>query len=202
MKPEPETAQPTPPETTEDRAPLILIADDEPLNVELLKRRLEWEHYSVVTARNGSDAVEKAKLFLPDLIILDVMMPVMDGLQACRVLKDNSMTRDLPVIFLSALDDTETTVNGLSLGANDFISKPFRPEELIARVAVAIRLQTRTRPTPAQRGRSTPARRSRARDVDVRRAHGFAQSLRLAACASTRTLRGASLPAPALVPDD
>jgi diguanylate cyclase (GGDEF)-like protein len=69
------------------------------------------------------------------------MMPVLDGLQACRLLKEDPATRDIPVIFLSALDDTATKVSGLSLGANDYISKPFRVEELLARVAVAIRLK-------------------------------------------------------------
>jgi two-component system cell cycle response regulator len=69
------------------------------------------------------------------------MMPVLDGLQACRLLKEDPATRDIPVIFLSALDDTDTKVRGLSLGANDYVSKPFRVEELLARVSVAIRLK-------------------------------------------------------------
>ncbi|MGH9902701.1 MAG: diguanylate cyclase, partial [Pyrinomonadaceae bacterium] len=128
-------------EPPEGRTPLILVADDEPVNLSLIKRRLEWEKYEVVTARNGREAVDKAVETHPDLIILDVMMPVMDGLQACRILKDARATQTIPVIFLSAIDDTETKVNGLSLGANDYISKPFRVEELIARVRVAIRLK-------------------------------------------------------------
>jgi two-component system, cell cycle response regulator len=121
--------------------PLILLADDEPVNLALIKRRLEWEDYRVETAEDGGQAVEAAKRVLPDLVILDVMMPVLDGLQACRLLKEDPSTRDIPVIFLSALDDTDTKVNGLALGANDYISKPFRVEELLARVAVAIRLK-------------------------------------------------------------
>jgi two-component system, cell cycle response regulator len=124
-----------------ERAPSILVADDEPVNLALIKRRLEWEHYQIHTAEDGRAAVELAKRLRPDLIILDVMMPVMDGLQACRLLKEDPSTRDIPVIFLSALDDTATKVSGLSLGANDYISKPFRVEELLARVAVAIRLK-------------------------------------------------------------
>src|SRR5947209_657823 len=123
------------------RPSVILVADDEPVNLALIKRRLEWEDYRIETAEDGGQAVEVAKRLLPDLIILDVMMPVLDGLQACRLLKDNPSTRDIPVIFLSALDDMDTKVNGLSLGANDYISKPFRVEELLARVAVAIRLK-------------------------------------------------------------
>ncbi|HEV7892215.1 MAG TPA: diguanylate cyclase [Pyrinomonadaceae bacterium] len=123
------------------RTPLILVADDEPVNLALIKRRLEWEEYQVETAEDGGQAVAAAKRLLPDLVILDVMMPVLDGLKACRLLKEDPSTRDIPVIFLSALDDTDTKVNGLALGANDYISKPFRVEELIARVAVAIRLK-------------------------------------------------------------
>src|ERR687883_242240 len=123
------------------RAPVILVADDGPVNLALIKRRLEWEDYLIHTAENGGQAVEVAKRVRPDLVILDVMMPVLDGLQACRLLKEDPSTRDIPVIFLSALDDTDTKVNGLSLGANDYISKPFRVEELLARVAVAIRLK-------------------------------------------------------------
>lgn len=126
---------------TDARTPVILVADDEPVNLALIKRRLEWEEYRVETAEDGGQAVESAKRLLPDLVILDVMMPVLDGLQACRLLKEDPSTRDIPVIFLSALDDTDTKVNGLGLGANDYISKPFRVEELLARVAVAIRLK-------------------------------------------------------------
>src|ERR671917_948446 len=129
------------PHEAEGPTPVILVADDEPVNLALIKRRLEWEEYVIHTAQNGSEAVEKARRLLPDLIILDVMMPVLDGLQACRLLKEDAMTRDIPVIFLSALDDVDTKISGLSLGANDYISKPFRVEELLARVAVAIRLK-------------------------------------------------------------
>ncbi|HEY0079175.1 MAG TPA: diguanylate cyclase [Pyrinomonadaceae bacterium] len=125
----------------EEPTPLILLVDDEPVNLALIKRRLELEHYKVVTAENGREAVERARAVSPDLIILDVMMPVMDGLEACRRIKQIPETSHIPVIFLSALDDMELKVNGLSIGANDYISKPFRAEELIARVRVAIRLK-------------------------------------------------------------
>ena len=141
MNPEPQTTLDGAREIGVERAPIILLADDEPVNLALIKRRLEWEEYDVHTAENGREAVERARSLLPDLIILDVMMPVMDGLAACRFLKEDSLTHDIPVIFLSALDDMETKVNGLSLGANDYISKPFRAEELVARVGVAIRLK-------------------------------------------------------------
>jgi diguanylate cyclase (GGDEF)-like protein len=129
------------PDARGGRQPLILVADDEPVNLALIRRRLEWEHYRVETAEDGGRAVEAARRVLPDLIILDVMMPVMDGLEACRLLKEDAATRDIPVIFLSALDDTDTKVRGLGLGANDYVSKPFRVEELLARVSVAIRMK-------------------------------------------------------------
>ena len=128
-------------DATEERMQTILVADDEPINRALIQRRLEREGYRVLTAQNGGEAVEKTKESLPDLVILDVMMPQMDGLDACRLIKEDARTRDIPVIFLSARDETEMKVSGLTLGANDYISKPFKAEELIARVHVAIRLK-------------------------------------------------------------
>lgn len=128
-------------ELAEERQLTILVADDEPVNRALIQRRLEREGYRVLTAQNGSVAVEKTKATLPDLVILDVMMPEMDGLEACRLIKEDEATRDIPVIFLSARDETEMKVSGLTLGANDYISKPFKAEELLARVHVAIRLK-------------------------------------------------------------
>jgi two-component system cell cycle response regulator len=140
MKTEPLQGEPTA-EARGGHQPVILVADDEPVNLALIRRRLEWEHYRVETAEDGGQAVEAARRVLPDLIILDVMMPVMDGLKACGLLKDDPATRDIPVIFLSALDDTDTKVRALGLGANDYVSKPFRVEELLARVSVAIRMK-------------------------------------------------------------
>lgn len=128
-------------ELAETSSPTILVADDEPVNRALLQRRLEREGYRVLTARNGSEAVRQVKEVHPDLVIMDVMMPEMDGMDACRLLKESEATRDIPIIFLSARDETEIKVNGLSLGADDYISKPFEAEELIARVHVAIRLK-------------------------------------------------------------
>lgn len=120
---------------------VILVADDEPINRALLQRRLEKGGYKVILVENGKDAVEAAQNLLPNLIILDVMMPVMDGLEACKRIKENASTNDIPVIFLSARDEIEIKVNGLILGANDYILKPFKAEELMARVDVALRLK-------------------------------------------------------------
>ncbi|HEX8652606.1 MAG TPA: diguanylate cyclase [Pyrinomonadaceae bacterium] len=119
----------------------ILVADDEPINRSLIQRRLERAGYHVLTAQNGQEAVEKTRERLPDLVLLDIMMPVMDGLEACRLIKGDVTTQDIPVIFLSARDETEVKVSGLSLGANDYISKPFKAEELLARVDVAMRMK-------------------------------------------------------------
>ncbi len=141
MNTEPRTDMGTSATGRDEHPPVILVADDEPVNLALIKRRLEHEHFTIHTAQNGGEAVERALEMQPDVIILDVMMPILDGLQACRMLKEDSRTRDIPVIFLSALDDTDSKVNGLALGANDYISKPFRAEELIARVQVAYRLK-------------------------------------------------------------
>jgi two-component system, cell cycle response regulator len=125
----------------QDAVATILVADDEPINRSLIQRRLERAGYHVLTAQNGQEAVEIARASLPDIVILDVMMPVMDGLEACRLIKADASTRDIPVIFLSARDETDVKVSGLSLGANDYISKPFKAEELLARVDVAMRMK-------------------------------------------------------------
>lgn len=121
-------------------APTILVADDEPTNLLLIMSCLEREGYQVLSARNGQETIDKVRQAPPDLIILDVIMPVLDGLQTCRLLKGDPLTRDIPVIFLSGLEGTEAIVKALSIGANDYISRPFEAEELIARVHVAIRL--------------------------------------------------------------
>lgn len=126
---------------TKNGSQAILVADDEPINRALIQRRLEHAGYYVLVAENGREAVEKSLESSPDLVILDVMMPVMDGLEACRLIKADEATRDIPIIFLSARDETEVKVNGLGLGANDYISKPFKAEELLARVEVALRLK-------------------------------------------------------------
>ena len=128
-------------EKLENKSQTILVADDEPVNRELMKRWLEREGYHVLMARNGAEALALARASAPDLVIMDVMMPEMDGLQACLLIKEDELTRDIPVIFLSARDETEMKVNGLSLGADDYISKPFETEELLARVRVALRLK-------------------------------------------------------------
>lgn len=118
----------------------ILVVDDVDSNVLLLKVLLNNEKFQVVTANNGAQAIEQVTKEKPDLILLDVMMPGMDGYEVAVRLKSNQDTRDIPVVFLTALNDTSSVVKGFRTGANDFISKPFNKEELIIRVIHQISL--------------------------------------------------------------
>jgi DNA-binding response OmpR family regulator len=112
----------------------ILIVDDTPENIQVLMETLK-DQYAIVAAINGEKALKMAaKEPLPDLILLDIMMPGMDGFEVCSRLKADTETRDIPVIFLSALDDTANKVKGFLTGAVDYISKPFQPEEVHVRV--------------------------------------------------------------------
>ena len=120
--------------------PNILVVDDEPVNLRLLKAVLVSSGYRILEARNGPDALEKAK-DQPDLILLDVMMPEMDGFETCRRLKDREKTKGIPVIFLSALEDPKARAFGIDTGGVDYISKPFDAGELIARVKLHLTLR-------------------------------------------------------------
>lgn len=114
--------------------PKVLIVDDTPENIQVLMGTLT-DAYAIVAAINGEKALQMAEVDPPpDIILLDIMMPGMDGFEVCRQLKDNAVTRDIPVIFLSALDDTLNKVKGFKIGAVDYISKPFQPEEVVVRV--------------------------------------------------------------------
>ncbi len=118
----------------------ILVVDDEPRNRKLVRGLLTAEGYQVVEAPDGQVALELAQSG-PDLILLDIMMPVLDGFETCRQLKDDSETRDIPVLFLSALPEPETKVNGFRLGGLDYIGKPFDREELLARIRTHLTLR-------------------------------------------------------------
>lgn len=118
----------------------ILIVDDVLSNVLLLKVLLTNEKYNVVTAMNGSQALKMVESELPDLILLDVMMPDISGFEVARQLKEKPAFAQIPIIFLTALNSTADIVKGFQMGANDFISKPFNKEELIIRVKHQISL--------------------------------------------------------------
>jgi CheY-like chemotaxis protein len=119
----------------------ILIVDDNPTNLEVLSETLTRSGYQVSVAIDGESAIEQVKYHLPALILLDIMMPGIDGFETCRRLKQNSASRDIPVIFMTALTDTENKVKGFSLGAVDYVTKPFQREEVLARIEAQIRLQ-------------------------------------------------------------
>ena len=113
--------------------PTILVADDEPDMLRFLKSQLS-SHYRVLEAVDGQQAIEKASQFLPDLILLDMMMPEKDGLQACREIREHTPTQSIPVILLTARADEETKLSALSCGASDFLTKPFSTTELHVRI--------------------------------------------------------------------
>lgn len=117
----------------------ILVVDDETYIVELVKFNLEKEGYQVVVAYDGQSALDKVGLEVPDLILLDIMLPHMDGLEVCRTLKKDKRYQFIPIIMLTARAEEIDTVLGLELGADDYIKKPFSPRELVARVKARLR---------------------------------------------------------------
>jgi len=120
--------------------PSILMIDDSTVDLRLLMEMMSARQMRVNVAFNGQDGYHKAAMLQPDLILLDVSMPVMDGFATCRMLKHNERTRFIPVIFLSAADTVEKRLDGLSLGAVDYIVKPFSEQEVIARVEIHLNL--------------------------------------------------------------
>ena len=116
-------------------SPAILLVDDNEINLQTLYQTLDGKGYSLLIARSGEDALRIAAKARPDLILLDVMMPGIDGYETCARLKADENTTNSVIIFLTALQSTEEKVRGLSLGAVDFITKPFEPEEIAARVS-------------------------------------------------------------------
>lgn len=112
----------------------LLVVDHVQTNVLLLKALLSKDGYGILVANNGQEALEVIRNENPDLILLDVMMPGMDGFEVAERLKSEEYRCEIPIIFLTALDDTQSIVNGFKLGAGDFISKPFRKEELMVRI--------------------------------------------------------------------
>jgi len=124
---------------------LILVVDDTITNLEIISEALTNSGFFVVTANNGEKALQQTQEKLPDLILLDVMMPVIDGFETCKKLKINPITQDIPVIFMTGISDIETKVKGLSLGAVDYITKPFQKEEVLARIKTHLQLRYLTK---------------------------------------------------------
>jgi adenylate cyclase len=119
----------------------ILIVDDEPLNVDYLTQELEDLGFETVSARDGQEALEKVATQSPDLILLDVMMPIMDGFAVCRILKGNDETRLIPIVIMTALDGLEDRIKGIEAGADDFLTKPVDQRELRARLQTTLALK-------------------------------------------------------------
>ena len=123
---------------------MILVVDDQPGNLKLLLSFLKSHHFHVRIANSGERALQMLERNLPDLILLDVMMPGMDGFEVCRRLQDDERTSDIPVIFMTALDSVEDKVTGFDAGGLDYITKPFQQAEVLARVNTHITLRKKS----------------------------------------------------------
>ncbi len=119
--------------------PKILIVDDEPDILEFIKYLLEREEYQVETATNGTEAIQKSKTFKPELILMDVMMPVMDGVEACRQIKLKPETKNIFIIFLTARSEEYSEIAGFEAGADDYICKPVKPRVLLSRIKAILK---------------------------------------------------------------
>lgn len=140
--------------------PNILVVDDQPINVQLLKRKLERESIRVTTAYNGLDALAAVQTDKPDLILLDVMMPDMDGIEVCQRLQADEDTRSIPVIFITARSSKEGKLEGLGVGAVDYITKPIDLDETLARVQTQLRFVSINREMVDLQRRLVEARRA------------------------------------------
>ena len=151
----------SPPPSTEvasKSAQTVLLVDDSTEDLALLTEYLRNTRFRIAVAFDGREGYQKASLLLPDIILMDVRMPRTDGFAACRLLKTDPRTRDIPVIFLSGCNQLDDRLEGLRLGAVDYISKPFAPEEIVARVKLHLDLRARmTREEPVQGGVSGAA---------------------------------------------
>lgn len=117
----------------------ILVVDDEKHILELIRFNLEKEGFKVLTAEDGAEALNLVRMEQPDLIVLDIMLPGMDGFEVCEMLSQDPSTRDIPIIMLSARAAEPDKVRGLEKGADDYVTKPFSPRELVARVKARLR---------------------------------------------------------------
>jgi two-component system alkaline phosphatase synthesis response regulator PhoP len=131
--------------------PKILVVDDELDILEIIRHALNKEGFEVHIAANGFQALEQTRKIKPDLILMDVMMPVMDGMEACRQLKEDTDTKNIPIVFLTARSEEFAELAGFEAGADDYISKPIRPRVLMSRLKAILRrrnaIQTSTHET-------------------------------------------------------
>jgi two-component system sensor histidine kinase/response regulator len=127
--------------TTQNSPPTVLIVDDNPNNLKIIALILRSFNYKIVIATNGEQAIEMVEKTLPDIILLDVMMPKIDGFETCKIIKSKDEYKDIPIIFITALNDTESLVKGFKAGGVDYITKPFNKDELISRVKTHLDLK-------------------------------------------------------------
>jgi len=120
----------------------ILIVDDQPANLGVLSELLDNAGFEVLVATDGMSAISKMQYVRPDLILLDIMMPEVDGFEICKILKNDPATAEVPVIFMSALSDSVDKVKGLSIEAVDYITKPFQQEEVLARIKLHLKISS------------------------------------------------------------
>ena len=137
-------------EAPESGTKTILIVDDLPANLEVVGRHLERHGYCAVVAQGGEEGIERAELVRPSLILLDVLMPGVDGFETCRRLKERESTREIPVIFMTALTDTADKLTGFEVGAVDYVTKPLDGAEVLARIDTHLTLDSLRRQLQAQ----------------------------------------------------
>lgn len=128
----------------ENKARKVLIADDEPDILEILKYNLSGEGYEVITAKDGDEALEKARRTQPDLVVLDVMMPKKTGVEVCQILRTQAAFKETLIIFLTAVNDDGSQIRGLETGADDYVSKPISPKVFLSRVNALFRRLNKT----------------------------------------------------------
>lgn len=145
----------------------ILLVDDNPTNLEVLYQTLDRPEFKLLVATNGEDAIKIAQRAMPDLILLDIMMPGISGFEVCETLKADQRTARCSVIFLSALDETRDKVRGLELGAVDYVTKPFQVGEIIARVQTQLRVKRLERQLSERNAELTEANRRMKEDLEA-----------------------------------
>ena len=168
---------------TELRGATVLIVDDKPQNLRLISDFLAEQGFDLMLTRSGEQALEKARLARPDLVLLDVRMPVMDGFEVCRRMKADPLTAEVPVIFMTAIDDTAHKVEGFRLGAVDYVTKPIQREELLARIQHHLQLSRLQKELTTK----TQALAQKNAELEVY-AHTIAHSLKTPLAAASRFL--------------
>lgn len=126
----------------------ILVVDDEPDIIEFIEYNLKKENFQVFSASNGLEAINQARIIKPDLILLDVMMPVLDGIETCRQLREMDQFKNVFIVFLTARSEEYSEIAGFNVGADDYISKPIKPRVLVSRINAILRRKTKNEVQP------------------------------------------------------